>query len=295
MSTEPGQPEGAPGPSGDTPPPVPGMPLPAEWPAFVIIPGDPPIRIPVARPASMEAPPAPSGPGPLIAFLQCLAIVPVIVLGPLAAIPLLRAVSSPDERWANLVGQVTTGGLALAACLVMLSLTGERARSLGWSGRRWFANLAIGIAALAASYIATALFIIGLIVIASILRVPGVEQALEQRSAAADAVKAVFPEMSIALLIPVMVFISIWEEFVFRGFLLTRLRIIFRRWWLALLIGSVLFGLGHVYQGFLAVGQIVVMSLVLGGLFVWRRNLVPGIAFHAVNNVIMFLLLRAYQ
>ena len=94
-------------------------------------------------------------------------------------------------------------------------------------------------------------------------------------------------------MIALMTFVAIWEEIAFRGFMLTRLQSIFRRWWLTIPIGAVLFGFGHGYQGPLAIVQTMLLGIVMGVLFWWRKSLVPGIVFHLLNNVMAFLMLKS--
>jgi membrane protease YdiL (CAAX protease family) len=84
-----------------------------------------------------------------------------------------------------------------------------------------------------------------------------------------------------------------WEEVVFRGFLLTRLRAIFRTWWLAVPIGSLLFAAAHLYEGVLAVVVIGWLAFAMAILFVWRRSLVPCLVLHWLHNVGAILLLKA--
>jgi len=65
--------------------------------------------------------------------------------------------------------------------------------------------------------------------------------------------------------VPLVVFVGLWEETVFRGFLLGRLRAVFdapdrpetrlRRDALAVVLSGAVFAAGHVYQGALGVLQ----------------------------------------
>ena len=89
---------------------------------------------------------------------------------------------------------------------------------------------------------------------------------------------------------------AVGEEFVFRGYLLTRIARAFggtRRAWIgALGITSALFGLGHVYQGTSGVISAGLSGLVFGVLYLATgRNLwVPMIAHGAVDTVGFVLL-----
>jgi membrane protease YdiL (CAAX protease family) len=104
----------------------------------------------------------------------------------------------------------------------------------------------------------------------------------------AQAIRETFPRMSLPALMLMMTFVAIWEEVVFRGFLLTRLRALVGRWWLAIFIGAILFSFGHIYQGLLGMFVTFILGLILGALFVWRKSLVPGIVYHICQNVLAF-------
>ena len=87
------------------------------------------------------------------------------------------------------------------------------------------------------------------------------------------------------------IIVALWEEIVFRGFVLTRLNAIFKRWWLTILLASSVFGAVHIYEGLLAVLLISGLALIMSVLFVWRRSLVPSIVFHFLHDLVIFTLL----
>jgi len=72
---------------------------------------------------------------------------------------------------------------------------------------------------------------------------------------------------------------------------LTRTFALLRRWWLAIPVASVIFGLPHYYQGPVAVVFTTILGAIMACLFVWRRSLVPAITLHWLHDVIFFLLL----
>lgn len=86
------------------------------------------------------------------------------------------------------------------------------------------------------------------------------------------------------------------EEFVYRGYLLNRFKDIFGEtkigWILAVLISSILFGYGHVYQGISGVTETFLSALLMSGLyFVGKRNLWMPIIAHGVKDTIGFALI----
>jgi membrane protease YdiL (CAAX protease family) len=218
------------------------------------------------------------------ALLEAIAPLPAILLGAAMASPYVLAWHLRDDRWATVVLATAGGVAALLACVGLLRLEGRPASWIGWTPRDLSSNIGIGLAA----YILTA---IGLVLLFESL-VNIFPQINQHENDAARAIKETFPKMSLPVAAMFMLFVAIWEEFVFRGFMLTRLHAVFKRWWLTIPVGAVLFGFGHGYEGGLAMVQTMLLGLILGALFVWRKSLVPGIVFHFLNNFLAFLLLR---
>lgn len=93
------------------------------------------------------------------------------------------------------------------------------------------------------------------------------------------------------IIVPLVLFVGLWEEVVFRGFLLGRLRAALplgsgpdaarRRDVLAVVAVSLCFGLGHGYQGVLGMVQTTVVGLVFSALVVFGKSLWPAVLAHA--------------
>ena len=89
--------------------------------------------------------------------------------------------------------------------------------------------------------------------------------------------------------VPLAMFVGLYEEVVFRGFLLSRLRTVFTSphwgWWtttgLAVLVSSALFSAGHGYQGPLGLLQTFAIGVVLASVAAWRGSIWPCILAHA--------------
>lgn len=92
-------------------------------------------------------------------------------------------------------------------------------------------------------------------------------------------------------LLRVCIWIGFYEELVFRGFLLPRIRRLVGNWPLAILLASVLFGAAHPYQGVLGMVQIAIVAAVLSTIFVWRASLWPVVIAHTIMNFVSLLLL----
>ena len=87
---------------------------------------------------------------------------------------------------------------------------------------------------------------------------------------------------------------GICEEVVYRGFLLHYLHTLpfhLSLTW-ALVVSSIIFGIGHLYQGVAGAVQTAVIGFVLGTLFVMTGSLVVPIVLHAVMDLRVLAMLR---
>ncbi len=112
-------------------------------------------------------------------------------------------------------------------------------------------------------------------------------------------------ELPIVVILPLAAFAAMWEETVFRGFLLGRLRAsmpvqdspkaTLRRDLPAVVLTGLLFGAGHGYQGLLGVGQTALIGIALGALTVWRKNLWPAIGAHLAIDAFGLVAMKALR
>ena len=112
-------------------------------------------------------------------------------------------------------------------------------------------------------------------------------------------------EVPLAGILPLAAFVAFWEETVFRGFLLGRLRASMaetgprgapgRRDALAVVVAALCFGAGHGYQGVLGIVQTTSAGLVLGTLAVWRQSLWPCIGAHLAIDAFGLVALKALR
>jgi membrane protease YdiL (CAAX protease family) len=83
---------------------------------------------------------------------------------------------------------------------------------------------------------------------------------------------------------------GIVEEAGFRGYVLTKLNLFVRNWWITAIISSFFFGLGHFYQGWGGSVLTGIYGLMFCGLFIWRKSLAPCITAHFLQDAsAMFL------
>ncbi|KAK7343716.1 hypothetical protein VNO77_12695 [Canavalia gladiata] len=106
--------------------------------------------------------------------------------------------------------------------------------------------------------------------------VSSVEQSIVARDPVAMAVYAVV----------VSVCAPVWEEIVFRGFLLPSLTK-YMPVWSAIVVSSVVFALAHF--NIQRVLPLVFLGIVMGAVFVRSRNLLPSMLLHSLWNAFVFL------
>jgi uncharacterized protein len=88
----------------------------------------------------------------------------------------------------------------------------------------------------------------------------------------------------LAGLVAAVAFIGFYEEVLARGLLLQRCRRFVGGTWAPVLISSVLFGLGHAYQGWTGVVQTTLIGILLARLTLRWGTLWPAIIAHAALN-----------
>lgn len=86
-----------------------------------------------------------------------------------------------------------------------------------------------------------------------------------------------------------MVVIGFSEEFVWRSYLQTRFRDWLQSRWQAVFVVAVLFGAVHLYQGLTGVFVTMFLGLIVGGVFEWRRQIVPLALMHALLDFLLVM------
>ena len=99
--------------------------------------------------------------------------------------------------------------------------------------------------------------------------------------------------LEIALAVVLVVVVAIAEETIFRGYLIHRLRTLSGSQPLAIAASSLLFALGHGYQGPSGLIAIGVIGVFLSLVYVWRKTLVAVTTMHFIQNFIGIVLAPA--
>jgi len=90
----------------------------------------------------------------------------------------------------------------------------------------------------------------------------------------------------IVWLLAITVFAGVVEESIYRGYAICCLGLRIGIGW-ALVLSSVLFGPLHFGMGIWAMVETMILGVLLGGIFVWRRNLLAPAVAHAILNLLI--------
>ncbi len=176
------------------------------------------------------------------------------------------------------------GMILLVAVLVWRDDQGPAQMGLAREG--WAKELLLGVPVLVATYVVHIAASVPVAAVAVALKLAGNEMLARKGVATA----LMDTGLGVPAFAAIMVLVTGFEEFVFRGFLVPRLRVVLGRWMPAVLVAAVLFSVGHVYEGTLAVVQTFVLGAWFGFVFWFRGRLLPLVVAHAAFNTISFAL-----
>jgi uncharacterized protein len=84
--------------------------------------------------------------------------------------------------------------------------------------------------------------------------------------------------------------VAVAEETIFRGYLMLRFQALLRGSAQAVLLSSVIFSLGHGYEGSAGLVTVGVMGAVFAVIYLWRRSLVAPIVMHFLQDFLSIVL-----
>ena len=90
-----------------------------------------------------------------------------------------------------------------------------------------------------------------------------------------------------------VVVVAIAEETIFRGYLILRFAAVTRSPLAAVLLSSIVFSIGHGYEGSAGVVTVGTMGLVFAIVYLWRRSLVAPVTMHFLQDFLAIVLLPA--
>ncbi len=97
------------------------------------------------------------------------------------------------------------------------------------------------------------------------------------------------PQILLALLLVIVVAVS--EETIFRGYLLLRFGATMGSMGMAVISSSLIFSIGHGYEGSAGLVTVGVMGIALALVYLWRRSLVAPMVIHFLQDFIGIVLI----
>jgi len=177
---------------------------------------------------------------------------------------------------------ITVGIFTFLLVWYLLKLTNENFVALGFNKNKLGKQIAIG-----------ALFGIGIFVLDTFLISPVLEALLPNAAAEGENIKYLFSNL---YFIPILLFLGIFKggflEEIWRIFVLTRFEKAFRKPGLifSLIFFSLMFGLGHAYQGTSGIISTAIIGFLDGLVYLRKRNAMEAVTAHAVFDVVGLVL-----
>lgn len=231
--------------------------------------------------------------GVLVLLMVGLELASAMLLGLVYGFDTLVGAGTDDSgttsaRSTLLVPMVALRGTgAVVAVAYILRRRRQPAGSVGLHGTRLGTDVLIGMAAVTALY-----GLVLLLLCALWLLYPGLSTDMQEN---AERIMAFVPHLGPLGLAALSVAVGLYEELVFRGFLMTRLRRATNSWTAAVALSTVVFASLHAFdQVSAALVAITLLSVVFSVVTIWRRSLTPAIVAHTLWNLSQFLWLQ-YQ
>lgn len=208
----------------------------------------------------------------------------LLTIGGASLVPLMGALLVRQLGMPVLLVLMLQGVVILAGLRVLLAWRGQRWRHLGLLPFR-------GKDIVLALWALLAVFAVNLVLnTAAGLFWPDVlARHQQQLSGVASVLAGTLPLVAVG---GAMAFVGFYEEVLARGFLLTRSRTLMGGIWGPVLLSSLLFGVGHLYQGSLGVVQTALVGVVFARLALHWGTLWPVILAHAALNTLSLAVLR---
>lgn len=174
--------------------------------------------------------------------------------------------------------------LALVSLIIFLAWRdGEPVVDLGLTFKNGWKDIGIGIALFIP-------FTFGAGLLENVLRAAGLSAPSSQQVSFLTPKSAA--EFALAFVLVIVVAIS--EEIIFRGYMILRFNEVTLNTTAAVLLSSVIFSLGHGYEGSAGVVTVGVMGLVFALVYLWRKSLVAPIVMHFLQDFISIVLLPLF-
>lgn len=171
----------------------------------------------------------------------------------------------------------------VALIFYFLWRNGEPVREVGWRWENFVRELALGL----------------LLFVPFFFLTMGIEYAflqlgLSQPRRGAEAFLTPHGWEQTAVAIVLVVVVAITEETIFRGYLLLRLAPVSRNIVVAVILSSLIFSIGHGYEGGAGLATAGVMGTVFAVIYLWRGSLVAPMTMHFLQDFLVVVVLSGF-
>ncbi|MGE5308497.1 MAG: lysostaphin resistance A-like protein [Deltaproteobacteria bacterium] len=95
----------------------------------------------------------------------------------------------------------------------------------------------------------------------------------------------------VLLAVALVTVVAISEETIFRGYLIQRFSALMQNCWAAILVSSLIFCLGHGYEGSAGVVTVFLVGAFFGWVYNWRKSLIAPMVMHFLLDFVSIVLL----
>lgn len=175
-------------------------------------------------------------------------------------------------------------GVTLTIIIFLLKTRRQPATSVGLTARAPLLDSLIGVVSMGVAF--------GFILVWQVAIWILWPDALRQMQQNAGRIMNLIPKMHPLTLGALSLAVGLYEELIFRGFLMTRLRRATGSWMLAVLLSTAVFTLPHaVDQEWIALVPVGILSLCMSLVTIWRRSIIPAIIGHFLFDWVQFMYL----
>ena len=198
-----------------------------------------------------------------------------------------QALESQESAVARDLLIPTLAARAIIAVLILwfiLRRRGQTSASIGLERSRLGANVLLGVATTGVAALLSAVTMMSLYWFW-----PGLGRQMQEN---AERIMVLVPRLHPILFALLAITVGVYEELLFRGFLMTRLRRGLGSWTASVVVSTAVFTSLHgMDQTSAALVLITVLSLVFSAVTIWRRSIVPAIVAHALWDFSQFVYL----
>jgi membrane protease YdiL (CAAX protease family) len=177
--------------------------------------------------------------------------------------------SFPLTAWATILRDL---GL-VALIFYFLRRNGEPVASIGWTARKSWREIGLGLALFFPFTLGAGLLERGLLAAGFSVPSTPLPASLTAKG---------IPELLLAAFLVLVVAVS--EEIIFRGYLILRLRGVTASNFGSVLLSAFIFSLGHGYEGSAGVVTVGFMGLFFAVVYLWRGSLVAPVVIHFLQD-----------